>query len=155
MTLSSLVPRHEGDTTHRVAGFAYPLECPTCHTAEHLVIESIRQHVPRIPGIVEAKYSCGRCASYCAHATTVEDIARILNASAVKPSGAGVLKFGGTYIHCGEPMEYMDSLVLPAGTPAPALGAPGCGGATPMPRRITVLRCACGFQVECAPGNGG
>ena len=122
------------------------LECANCHTAKYLIIESIQQHRPKVPGLVEVEYSCGRCESYSAHTSSVQNVAKILNNSPVSLSGSGVLKFGDHYIHCGEPMEFAHFQSLPPATPNRSLGAEI--SVAPL---FSVLRCQCGFQLECAP----
>ena len=129
---------------------ATALECANCHTATYLIIESIQQHRPRVPGLVEVEYSCGRCESYSAHTSTVQNIAKILNNSTAGLSSSGVLKFGEHYIHCGEPMEFAHFQSLPPGTLNNSLGAE-----IPLAPLLSVLRCQCGFQIECAPPRKG
>ncbi len=135
-----------GSPTDDSTGPITALICAECHTAEYLIIESIHQHRPKVPGLVEVEYSCGRCESYSAHTSSVQNVATILNNSPASLSVSGVLKFGDHYIHCGEPMEFAHFQSLPPGTPNRSLGAE-----IPLAPLFPVLRCLCGFQIECAP----
>lgn len=126
-----------------VATPATVLVCAACHTAEHLISESIQPHTPGLPGTVEVEYSCGRCQSYSAHACSVQTVATLLNHETAIADETGVIKFGGQYIHCGEPMEYADSLTFPinqSNNPSreELLGDKPSGA----------LQCQCGFQLE-------
>lgn len=115
------------------------LECSSCHSAEHLAIESIQGLNPRIPGRVAGEYSCGRCEAFYAHDASVEAMAKILTNS---PMTAGVLKFGRHYIHCGEPMERIDYRL-------PNLMVHDSSGqdSPPITWRPSQLRCQCGSRI--------
>lgn len=119
------------------------LVCATCHTAKHLIIESIQPHKPRLPGIVEVEYSCERCQSYSAHACSVGAINSLLNPNDASDEGTGVIQFGGEYIHCGEPMERTNSLAFML-DPSNNQSLEGPLGDRPP----TVLQCHCGFHLE-------
>ena len=119
------------------------LVCATCHTAKHLIIESIQPHTPRLPGTVEVEYSCGRCQSYSAHACSVQAVATLLSHDAVIDDETNVINFGGQYLHCGEPMEYADSLTFPMNQSNNPSREDPVGD-----KPSAVLQCQCGFQLE-------
>lgn len=84
------------------------LWCSRCSTDSHLVIDSIDpiQPGPALDeGLVDVAYTCLDCGFLYAHAATVAQVAVILN----RPGpgrASGILQFGGTYIHCGQPMHH-------------------------------------------------
>ena len=117
--------------------------CTECATDEHLVIESIQMLQPPRTGLVDAAYTCVGCGFFYAHPAAVARVAEIAN----RPmQGAGVLQFGGVYLHCGEPMAMRGpehrSIYAPASIEQ--------FGDVPLDvyLRTKVLRCGCGFQME-------
>ena len=117
--------------------------CTECVTDEHLVIESIQAMEPPRTGLVVVAYSCVECGFFYAHPANAVQVAAIAN----RPGqGAGVLQFGGAYLHCGKPMTVGGSehrsIYAPVSTEQP--------GDAPLDvyLRTRVLRCGCGFQME-------
>lgn len=119
------------------------LWCRGCDTDEHLVIESVRALEPPMAVLVETEYTCIECASFYSHPATVAQVGAVLNRSG---PGFGVLQFGRTYLHCGEPMST-------AGSERRSIYAPSFTEWTDEPPldvylRTKVLRCRCGFRME-------
>jgi hypothetical protein len=115
------------------------ISCTKCHTPENLTIESIHPMVPRTVGWVMVEYSCGQCESFYAHEASVQALARFLTTNDTQ---SGVLQFGHSYIHCGEPMEEVGLDVTGVGSDDEDLKEES-GVRIPT----TVLRCRCGFQM--------
>lgn len=115
------------------------ISCTKCHTSAHLTIESIHAAVPRTDGWVMVEYSCGRCESFYAHEASVQAVARFLTTNDTQ---SGVLKFGHSYIHCGEPMGEIGLRVTGVGS-----GDDDLRDALEVRIPTTVLRCNCGFQM--------
>lgn len=124
-----------------VDGMESTLQCEGCQTAKHLMIESIGPIQPIVVGRVAVEYSCGQCGSFFGHDATVQQVAKLLNATATAP---GILHFGRYFIHCGEPMEELGGSVSHLHPPV--------GGHTGSPDRVSLrtrrLKCQCGFQLE-------
>ncbi|MGY4542590.1 hypothetical protein ACVWY0_002514 [Arthrobacter sp. UYNi723] len=96
----------------------------------------------RRPGEVHPQYRGG--------STTVPSIAVTLNRSGPRQS-SGVLRSGGDYIHCGEPMHAAGSglrSVYAPMTTEPAPTGQTSARVLAVYLRARVLRCGCGFQME-------
>lgn len=119
------------------------LWCGGCDTDEYLVIQSVRALKPPRPAIVDTEYTCGACDFFYSHPASVARVGAVLNRSG---TGCGVWQFGGTYLHCGEPMAT-------AGSGHSSIYAPTSSEWVEEPSldvylRTKVLRCRCGFQME-------
>lgn len=113
------------------------------HRRAPLVIESVQPLEPPRTRLVDAAYSCRECGYFYAHPATVALVATIVNGPG---QGAGVLKFGGVYFHCGEPMRAAGSEHRTICAPVPTGYAPDAPLQVYL--RTRVLRCGCGFQME-------
>lgn len=79
------------------------------------------------------------------HAATVAQVACVLNRPDSRTS-SGVLQFGGTYIHCGQPMHTAGS--EKRSIYAPVTSEEGVEPVLDVYLSTRVLKCACGFQME-------
>jgi hypothetical protein len=128
-------------------GAPYPraerIWCGNCHTAEHVILDSIEPLKPPTAELVDVAYTCVECDMFYAHTATFQDVAAILNQ---RGTVSGVLQFGGEYIHCGEPMKIsgtgFHSVYAPISTEDPAVDLLDVYLAT------KVLQCRCGFRME-------
>ncbi|MEC5181927.1 hypothetical protein [Arthrobacter sp. CG_A4] len=135
--------------THRPSNARPPsvrrLWCTRCRTDQHLVIDAIEPPLAPEEGLVEVSYTCLGCDFLYAHPATVAQVAAILN----KPGPgrtSGILQFGGTYIHCGEPMHTIGSETR--NIYAPLTTEQSAEPVLDVYLRTRVLKCACGFQME-------
>ncbi len=115
------------------------MECSRCHSARHLAIESSQGLNPTIAGSVAVEYSCGRYQAIHAREASVEAVAKVLTNSNM---AAGVLKIGRPYIHCGLPMERVDSL-----PPNLMAQGPSEQDSAMIAWRPAQLQCRCGFRI--------
>ena len=113
------------------------LECLTCHSSEHLTIDSIHGLHPKVNGRVAVEYSCDLCGTKYLSDAAVEAVARVL---ANVPTATGVLKIGREYIHCGEPMQRLSQQRWKLNVHDPFVEDDAV-------IRAPVLRCHCGFQL--------
>ncbi|PYI38694.1 hypothetical protein CVS30_09060 [Arthrobacter psychrolactophilus] len=118
-----------------------PLECITCHSSDHLTIDSIHGLHPKVRGRVAVEYKCILCGTTHLCDAAVEAVARIL---ANIPTATGVLKIGRDYIHCGEPMQHLSQQRLKLKVQDPFVEEESVIDAP-------VLRCHCGFQLALPP----
>lgn len=119
------------------------LWCTECDTDERLVIETIQAPAPPRTGLILAAYTCGACDFFYSHLATVEQVAAVLNGPG---QGYGVFQFGGTYFHCGEPMQATGiehRTVIASADPGQLTGE-----ALGVCLRVKVLRCRRGFRME-------
>ncbi len=144
--MSTISHAHRAGNSSRPSG--QRLWCTRCRTGQHLVIDSIDPSVPRLlpeKVLVEVSYTCLGCDFLYAHPATVAQVAAILN----KPDPgrtSGILQFGGTYIHCGEPMHTVGSETR--NIYAPMTTEQSAEPVLDVYLRTRVLKCACGFQME-------
>ncbi|MBT2515524.1 hypothetical protein [Arthrobacter sp. ISL-30] len=124
---------------------AQPLWCLECGTDRHLIIDCIDQLSPARADVVKASYTCNGCGFFYTHPTTVSKVAAVLNRPGPAPV-LGVLQFGDTYIHCGEPMHNSDSKErsIHGSVSTEQRGEP----ILDIYLRTRVLHCGCGFQME-------
>ena len=119
------------------------LWCGQCDTDQHLIIQSIQPLEPPRAGLVDAAYSCRGCGRFYEHPAAAEHVAGIVNGPG---HGAGVLNFGGVYLHCGEPMRLGGSEHRSIYAPVSTEQRPDA--LLDVYLRTRVLRCGCGFQME-------
>ncbi|MDO5753348.1 hypothetical protein [Arthrobacter sp.] len=117
------------------------LICTKCGTSNGLKIEALEGVIPASPDHVSIEYSCSDCDSFYGHRATVQQVARLLNAST--PT-LGVLRIGRAFIHCGQPMTETLEADAPLGDPAS--GHYGCSAENAV--RFRLLKCNCGFQLD-------
>jgi hypothetical protein len=124
-----------------------PLRCLHCGNGETLEITSIDALDAGSPNagspfMVAVTFTCTRCGVPCTCDADVSEVARVLN----RPGNtAGVLAFGGHYIHCGQPMTAV-------GTELRSVNGSYSDRLVPEALSVylatRVLRCRCGFQME-------
>ena len=119
--------------------------CSTCGSDEHLVlhsIESVRAHTVGL--LVAVSYSCADCGSVLSHFTPFREVAAKLN---TKANLEGLILFGDSYLHCGEPMTRIPIEVRRSVTAKPVPGE----DLVLLDVRLgtKVLQClGCGFRLE-------
>lgn len=108
------------------------------------MIESVESHQPPTPHVVDVSYTCTECHSFYAHIATVQQVGEVLNRPGISH---GVLRFGGEYIHCGEPMRTSGSGLRSI---RDAMTTDGGKRDRALEVYLTtrVLHCSCGFQME-------
>lgn len=134
-------PLVSGGVSHQTSKAPH---CTNCGTADWLNLEAIDSIEPHTGELtVRVSYTCGACQASYAHNAAFRDVATILNRSA-NPSG--LLQFGGTYLHCGEPMAFAESsarsLYAPLSTEDVDEDLPD------VYLRTRVIQCKCGFRME-------
>lgn len=119
------------------------LWCIRCESNEHLVIDSIDAPRPPSAGFVEVTYTCVECDAFYAHTASVAGVAESMN----RPDQlSGVLRFGSSYLHCGEPMTTAAS--RQRSVQSTHLTERSSEELLEMYLRTKVLHCRCGFQME-------
>ncbi|MGR0162232.1 hypothetical protein [Paenarthrobacter nitroguajacolicus] len=120
--------------------------CPTCHTDGYLVlhaIEAARAHTVGL--IVEVSYSCTGCGSVLSHFTRFSEVAARLNTGT---NLEGLIFFGDSYLHCGEPMARVPLEVRRSLTANAVLGD-DLSQLLDVRLGTKILRCvSCGFRLE-------
>ncbi len=120
--------------------------CSRCCSDEHLVlhsIESVRAHTVGL--LVAVSYSCADCGTVLSHFTPFREVAAKLN---TKANLEGLILFGDSYLHCGEPMATIPIEVRRSITAKPV---PGSDELVLLDVRLgtKVLQClGCGFRLE-------
>lgn len=119
--------------------------CATCMTDEYLMLHSIEPidaHTGSL--LVHVTYTCAVCGHFGAHAAPFRQVATLLNESELVP---GVLHFGDTYMHCGQPLAEAGASEYTIQAPTSTFDQPESALAdVVLPTRA--LRCACGFRIQ-------
>ncbi|MFJ5958291.1 hypothetical protein ACIQC5_20325 [Paenarthrobacter sp. NPDC092416] len=118
--------------------------CGPCRSSAHLAIESIESLEPHSGELrVGVDYVCTRCQTFYTHTAAFHEVAAVLNRTGTL---AGVVQFGGKYIHCGELMSFSRMALRSVHVRIPSSDARGELPAVHL--RIKVLKCQCGFRME-------
>ncbi|AMB39014.1 hypothetical protein A5N17_00710 [Arthrobacter sp. D2] len=120
-----------------------PLWCSRCDSDQFLRVNSIQSHYPPAPNMVNVSYECAACRYIYSQLASVQKVAIIVNRPG---SPQGMLKFGGQYLHCGEPMKTR-SCELRRIEATLALGK-GQPQSYEVHLNTRILGCKCGFRME-------
>ncbi|MDR6436971.1 DNA-directed RNA polymerase subunit RPC12/RpoP [Paenarthrobacter nicotinovorans] len=134
-------PLISGDAPHPPGD---ALACASCGTSYFLNLETIESLEPHAGELmVRVAYTCSACESAYEHNASFRNVAAVLNR---KESFAGLLQFGGTYLHCGEPMTFAKnsgrSVYAPISTEDVDEDLPD------VYLKTRVIQCRCGFRME-------
>lgn len=120
--------------------------CSRCRTDEHLVLHSIESvHAHTVGLLVAVSYTCANCGVAHSHFTPFREVASKLN---TKKNLEGLVIFGDSYLHCGDPMSPIPIEVRRSITAKPV---PGTEELVLLDVRLgtKVLQClGCGFRLE-------
>jgi len=123
---------------------AKALSCTKCRTSDRLsleTIESIEPHAGEL--MVWVSYTCLGCEGSYAHNAAFRDVAAVLNRNGAV---SGLLQFGGSYFHCGEPMSFAKSSAR--SVYAPMTTDDVDDGLLDVYLQTRVIQCRCGFRME-------
>lgn len=119
--------------------------CSRCQSDEHLVLHSIDSvHAHNVGLLVAVAYTCADCGLAQSHVTPLREVASKLN---TKENLEGLIVFGDSYLHCGDPMVPIPVEVRRSITAKPV----GAEELVLLDVRLgtKVLQCMdCGFRLE-------
>ncbi|AMB39233.1 hypothetical protein AUT26_02600 [[Arthrobacter] sp. ATCC 21022] len=119
--------------------------CSRCQSDEHLVLHSIDSvHAHNVGLLVAVAYTCADCGLAQSHFTPLREVASKLN---TKENLEGLIVFGDSYLHCGDPMVPIPVEVRRSITAKPV----GAEELVLLDVRLgtKVLQCMdCGFRLE-------